>query len=127
MLVIGQRDQISFELADRPQGSLLQVEIWCAGLHITYFDNHAHVSSFKHSMQRELGLLQTKPHRKKQPLLRFGPTTDDASCSVKIKGSAAYLEIQLANGKTGSRIIPLEDLLNTYAKVITQLEVTASA
>ena len=78
-------------------------------------------------MQRELGLLQTNPHKNKQPLLRLGPTTDGVSCSVKIKGSAAYLEIQLANGKTGSCIIPLEDLLNTYAKVVAQLEVTASA
>ena len=127
MLVIGLRDQISFELADRLQDGLLQVEIWCAGLHITYFDNHAHVPSFKYSMQHELGLLQTNPHKNNLPLLRFGPTTDDASCSVKIKGSAAYLEIQLANGKTGSCIIPLGDLLNTYAKVIAQLELTASA
>jgi len=127
VLVIGQRDKISFELADRPQGGLLQVEIWCAGLHVTYFDNHALVPSFRHSMKHELELLKTEPLKNKKPFLRLGPTTDDASCSVKVKGSAAHIEIQLANGKTGSRIIPLEDLLSTYTKVIAQLEGTASA
>jgi hypothetical protein len=127
VLVIGQRDQISFELESRPQNGLLQVEIWCAGLHATYFDNHVHTPSFKHSMQRELERLQTEKLQSKQPVLRLGPTTDDASSSIKVKGSVAHLETNLSNGKKGNATIPLADLLNIYSNVIAQLEVTASA
>lgn len=127
MFVIGQRDQISFELESTPQNGLLQVEIWCAGLHVTYFDNHVHIPSFKHSMQCELERLQTVEPQSKQPVLRLGPTTDDASSSIKVKGSVAHLETNLSNGKKGRITIPLADFLNIYSKVITQLEVTASA
>ena len=78
-------------------------------------------------MQCELERLQTVKQQSKQPVLRLGPTTDDASSSIKVKGSAAYIETNLSNGKKGSITIPLADLLNIYSKVITQLEVTTSA
>lgn len=91
MFVIGLRDQISFELESTLQNGLLKVEIWCAGLHVTYFDNHVHIPSFKHSMQCELERLQTVKPKSQQLVLRIGLTTDDASSSIKDKGSIEHL------------------------------------
>jgi hypothetical protein len=122
VLVIGKREQVSFELGDRPQDGLLKFEIWCAGLHVTYFDNHVHIPSFMYSMQRELERLQADHPRNKQPFLLFGPTTDDVVSWIEIKDAMAQIDINLANGMRGKLKISLEELLSLYTRAIAQLE-----
>jgi hypothetical protein len=120
--VFGTRDLLSFEMADSTESRLLQVDIWAAGLLLTYFDNMAYLPAFTNSLKREIACIRTVTGDTEKPFLGHGPTTDDVSGTITIQNSEAIINLTLHGGQSCCVRLGLKELEMLYTSIIEKLE-----
>ncbi len=93
----GSREKFSIEVGIQVDISLWEVDIWAGNQHLTHLDNIVYLPQFLYSLECEVILIRNKDTAIEEPCIFFqhGPTTDDASGSIKLSGDNVDLTFEL--------------------------------
>ena len=117
MTIVGNKDTLSFEIADQYDGGLLQVDIWAGGRLLTVRDNMAYVSAFIYSLNWEKEKIEKREIDDDFIFFDHGPTTDSFSSRIKIEGCEASISFETEDEEFYISM-PLKTLIDHLKEVI---------
>lgn len=111
----------SFKIGKRVEDNLYQIDIWLGDVLLTPIDNIAYLPQFIGSMEHELNQLQQREINPDGFFLDLGPTTDDCSSRITLKGEVAEITFELDEKNIYKLNIDVDELKSIYQGVINKL------
>ena len=115
--MIGSKETVLFDIGSEIVGGLLRFDIWFNGVHLTLVDNMAYPPSMLESLKFELDQLKNKRINPDNFWFNFGPTTDDFSATLHLKGKLACISLEFESN-TYNLNISIIELQKIYESAI---------
>lgn len=121
-MIIGDKDRFAFEIGDVCDVNIQKVDIWVAGILVTYVDNLVYIPQFIASLERELVFIENGEISDDYIALQLGPTTDNISSRFSITDVKLYVTCVLDSGNTIETSLPTKDMVTYYKTCISKLD-----